>query len=46
MSSPFAPIPSDSEEAVLQQILADAGQLIVVGAEYSIESGEVEFFDD
>lgn len=29
MSSHFAPMPSDSEEAVLQQILDDAGQLIV-----------------
>ena len=29
MSSHFAPIPTDSEETVLQQILDDAGQLIV-----------------
>lgn len=29
MSSHFAPMPSDNEEAVLQQILNDAGQLIV-----------------
>lgn len=26
--------------------LIDAGELTIIGAEYSIESGEVEFFDD
>jgi carbonic anhydrase len=27
------------------QDLADSGEIMIVGAEYSIESGEVDFFD-
>lgn len=30
---------------ILEQ-LVDAGELVIVGAEYSIESGKVEFFDE
>jgi carbonic anhydrase len=30
---------------LLEQLIQD-GKLLVVGAEYSLETGEVEFFDD
>ena len=30
---------------ILEQLI-DAGSLVIVGAEYSIETGKVEFLDD